>query len=250
MLQRSIILFFIFTVFSAISVAQDNSPILTATQKKIIYEVHIFHIANRDLKSLNMDWATPTGSHIGGDAFLENNYLTLGSVGRAVCDSDALLSALTSLTEKGKARLLTSPKLLALEGVEVSTASENEFSYITSLRQTPKGVDIQTKTGRIGTNLTLKSLTSANDILTLSVDQKTSTINGYMLHEQIALPNIVVRSRNTTLRLKSGETFAIAGITGEENAAPKVIGGGSRRRPEKSQILIFITAKTQKNEKN
>jgi type II secretory pathway component GspD/PulD (secretin) len=238
---------------------------------QLVYEARIVEVNNNDLKNLGLDWDVSMSTRIGetngnrppiatggsGTATAGSRPLPMGAIGRSPY---SLGVQLTALAENGKARLLASPNLSALEGVEASTFIGDQFKYIIGLQQTPQGVNIQTDEARIGITLKVKGQSSNDGSITMFVHPEVSTISGYVNVGQIALPQISTRFVDTTVRMKDGETIAIAGLIREQEIenTVKVPGLGelpvvgklfSRTRKEKSnsQIVVFITAKVQKD---
>jgi type II secretory pathway component GspD/PulD (secretin) len=279
MRQRFITLFFTTLIFTAMSIAQESLPavstvstesttqnsslILMPKQKQMLYEVRMIRVHNSEIKNIDILWDDTPG--VSADTPLKET-VNLGRIGRTTSTTNATLG---TLFKSKKATLLTSPSLSSLEGVEASTFIGDQFKYIISLQQTPQGVNVQTDEARIGITLKVKGQSSNDGSITMFVHPEVSTISGYVNVGQIALPQISTRFVDATVRMKDGETIVIAGLTKEaeqENTTKtpeqesmtkvprledmptlKSLFPHVHKEKSNSQIVVFITAKIQKD---
>ena len=161
-------------------------------------------------------------------------------------------AALSILAERGYARTLSEPTLVALSGQTASFLAGGEFPIPTPQALGQIGIDFR-KFGVqldflptvVGQNIQLRLSTTVSDVdFSLAVRLATVTV-----------PGLSERHSETTVRLRDGESFAIAGLLSDQvrSSVDKVPGLGdlpvlgtlfrstSYRRQE-TELLVVVTA--------
>lgn len=126
-------------------------------------------------------------------------------------DSLAILSVLKG---QGLARILASPTLVTMSGQEASFMVGGEFPIPIS------GEDRQTTISfkRFGIMLRFTPTVVSKETITIRVEPEVSNVD-YSLSVfsgGVAVPGLKTRRGSTTLQLKDGQTFAMAGLMKEE----------------------------------
>lgn len=120
---------------------------------------------------------------------------------------DATLQALES---KGVIRTLARPNLVALSGEKASFLAGGEFPF-----PVPNGRDTVTIEFRpFGVTLNFQPTVQDNGLIRLQVAPEVSQLDSRtsLKLNGIEIPSLIVRRANTTVELRSGESFAIAGL--------------------------------------
>lgn len=227
-------------------------------------------IANSNIRtgsgssSMKDENATTSGSRFGDTGTLLDNTIAAAAgtdLKRTVARTFSLgmptvLSNLKLMVTNGKARLLASPKVAAVEGKAANIFIGDELKYIISIQTTPTGQNITTDTALVGIQLKAMGIVGADGDITLNLHPEVSTVTSYLdLGNGIALPQIARRFTDSTIRVKDGQTVIIGGLIRDQdiqNMSKIPILGDlpffgqlfkQRDHTKKhSEVVIFITA--------
>ncbi len=193
--------------------------------KKAMVEINV-EVMEIDYQSslmAGLSWGSVTsqgGGGTSGSSTIPNN-LTLnegtppsvfnfGTVTR-----DALTASLQLLVNRGKAKVLAKPKLLAVSGSEASFLSGGEVPCTVDTKL--GSVDVQWKP--YGVKLNVRPEIDAEGNITSSLRAEVSSIdtqNGLSINNTV-IPALKTRWAETTVYMKSGSTMVIAGLISEQN---------------------------------
>ncbi len=229
--------------------------------KKSMVEVgvEIMEIESQSALKAGLSWGSISNSGPSGNSSITSNnlsvsentpppLLTVGSLTRQALSANVQL-----LIERGKAKILAKPKLLAVSGEEASFLAGGEVPYVTenklgstNIQWKPYGVKLKIKPtidgdGNISANL--RAEVSGLDIQ-----------NGTAIGTGIVVPALKTRWVETAVYMKSGSTLVIAGLISEENqkltsgipllSDIPVIGELFRftdNRQDQTELVIFVT---------
>jgi Flp pilus assembly secretin CpaC len=229
--------------------------------KKSMVEVgvEIMEIESQSALKAGLSWGSISNSGSSGIPSITSNnlsvsenspppLLTVGSLSRQALSANVQL-----LIERGKAKILAKPKLLAVSGEEASFLAGGEVPYVTenklgstNIQWKPYGVKLKIKPtidgdGNISANL--RAEVSGLDIQ-----------NGTAIGTGIVVPALKTRWVETAVYMKSGSTLVIAGLISEENqkltsgipllSDIPIIGELFRftdNRQSQTELVIFVT---------
>jgi len=127
--------------------------------------------------------------------------------------SNKLFGALSLLEQKGLARTLAEPSLVAMSGQTASYLAGGEFPVpVTQGGATSSAITIQYK--EFGVRLNLTPTILSRDRIALKVAPEVSDLDfsaGIQI-SGVAVPSLIVRRTDTTIELGDGETFVISGL--------------------------------------
>ena len=154
---------------------------------------------------------------------------------------------LDAMEDKGLVRTLARPNLAAVSGEEASFLAGGEFPYEVSTGLGQTHVEFKP----FGVQLKFLPVVGANGVIRLKVAPEVSAID---FNTGIDVPGLTVRRTSTTVELRDGETFAIAGLFQQEyaNNARQVPGLGdvpvlgalfrsSRWRRKETELVVLVT---------
>lgn len=165
---------------------------------------------------------------------------------------DALTASLQLLINKGKAKVLAKPKLLAVSGSEASFLSGGEVPYIVDTKL--GSVDVQWKP--YGVKLNVRPEIDAEGNISSSLRAEVSSVDtpdGLSINGTV-IPALKTRWAETTVYMKSGSTMVIAGLISEQNQ--KLTSGipllsdipllgelfrSTNEQTTQSELVIFVT---------
>jgi pilus assembly protein CpaC len=203
----------------AIAVAENYAPkavtsnINVRATQQVVLQVRIIEASRTALKDLGFD---SNVHNISGFTFSSGTGLvggqppqgTLGISGNIGTTSIDL--SLRALETKGVIRTLAQPNLAAVSGETASFLAGGEFPY-----PVPSGLNqVSIQFRPFGVNLTFTPVVEANGLILLKVAPEVSEldttrslrISGY------DVPGLTTRKVATTVELRPGESFAIAGL--------------------------------------
>lgn len=236
-----------------------TSALTVDASQQVILEVRILEASRTALNELGFDIAAANNSTFGflsGGAVL-GRPINLGtpagilrlssSVGTAAFDV-----TINALEEKGVIRTLARPNLAALSGEKASFLAGGEFPF-----PVPSGLDQVTIEFRpFGVTLDFEPIVQDNGLIKLKVAPEVSALDprNSLRTNGFDVPSLSVRRASTTVELRGGESFAIAGLFQQEylNSMREVPGLGdvpvlgalfrsSRWRRNETELVIIVT---------
>ena len=190
---------------------------------------------------------------VGGSGVL----LTAGAL---VGHSRELLGLLSLQENATKAKVLSSPSVIATDnisasisvGLEVPTLSATSVSPIQSGGNSVFANSIQSRATGVTLNVTAR--VNPSGIVTLVINQEVSAPQAPPTSGQIQSPSFSRRSVNTQVTVQDGDTIAIAGIINESSASSSggipilhklpIIGAAFGNRSynhDRTELIIFMT---------
>jgi len=232
-----------------------SSTLTVRAAQQVMLEVRIIEASRDSLKDLGVNLGIRNNSGVvfsSGLGLIGNNPAqgTLGistNVGPTTIDV-----TLRALEEKGIIRTLARPNLAAISGEEASFLAGGEFPY-----PVPSGRDNVTVEFRpFGVNLKFTPTVQDSGLIRLKVAPEVSALDptNAVRIGNYELPALTVRRASTTIELRDGESFAIAGLFQQDyvNAVRQlpwlgdipILGtlfkSGRWRRAE-TELLILVT---------
>ena len=130
---------------------------------------------------------------------------------------DLLISALES---KGQARRLAEPDLVALSGDTASFLAGGEYPVPSVQSSSGSAPVITTQYYPYGVQLTFVPTVLATGIINLRLNPSVSELDykNAVVISGTAIPSITKRETRTTIELRDGQSFAIAGLLQSDNA--------------------------------
>jgi pilus assembly protein CpaC len=128
---------------------------------------------------------------------------------------DALVSALES---KGLVRSLAEPDLIALSGDTASFLAGGEIPIPVLQTNSGAGSNITVEWKPFGVQLTFQPTVLANGVINLRLTPSVSELNynNAIQNQNFVIPAISKREAHTTIELRDGQSFAIAGLLQSE----------------------------------
>ena len=191
-----------------------SSDVTVKAAEQVMVEVRIVEANRSAMKELgfNFNASNQTGFSMGSGtgSLISNNAPqgTLGYTGHIGAFSvDATLQALEL---KGVVRTLAKPNLIAMSGQEASFLAGGEFPY--PVPNGPQQVTIEFKP--FGVKLNVTPEVQSNGQIRLKVAPEVSALDPsqHVRIDGFDLPALSVRKAATTIELKDGQSFAIAGL--------------------------------------
>jgi len=177
--------------------------------RQVLIDVTIAEVKLNQSTKLGTEWSSKAGNHGG----LSTGGLGLGSVGLnySYSSGDTLLK-LNALVENGDARILSRPRLLAMDGEQAKIQVGDQIAVLSSdSTDTSSGGDVVRTYNYIDTGIILSVTPAINEggVVQLELSQEVSDAD---LSSSGETPPISKRTINTVLLSKSGQTVMIGGL--------------------------------------
>jgi len=206
------------TVDKAVTIAKQfgndviNSIGVTQPQQ-VLLEVRFVEAQRNASRELGINWKIVgnTASLVTGSSALISNSSPFGSIvatllGKGV-RADLLIQA---LEERGVARRLAEPNLVALSGDTASFLAGGEFPF--PVQGQLNQITIEFK--KFGVGLAFTPTVLANGMINLKIEPEVSQLDptNTISIGGVTIPSLIVRRASTTIELRDGQSFAIAGL--------------------------------------
>lgn len=232
-----------------------TSALTVRASQQVILEVRVLEAGRSDLKDVGfnlaatdgVNFALASGSGLIGPSTPQGALQIRGSIGSV--DIDLMLQA---LEEKGVVRTLARPNLVALSGEKASFLAGGEFPF-----PVPNGRDtVSIEFRQFGVKLDFEPVVQDNGLIRLLVAPEVSQLDNRtnLRLNGMEVPSLTVRRAATTVELKSGESFAVAGLFQQDysNAIRQMPGIGqvpvigslfrsARWKRQETELVIIIT---------
>ncbi len=190
-----------------------TSALTVRASQQVILEVRVLEAGRTALQDVGFNISAKNGSTFGlqtgtgliGNSAPEGSLRLSSRIGTASLDA-----TLAALEQKGIVRTLAKPNLVALSGEKASFLAGGEFPF-----PVPAGQGLVSISFRpFGVTLNFEPTVEDNGLIRLKVAPEVSALDNQnaLKIDGVLVPALSVRRADTTVELKSGESFAIAGL--------------------------------------
>lgn len=188
--------------------------------KSALIEVTVAEVNLSDAEQLGVEWASGSGSAGGGIWTAQTlGGLGIGSGGLTIRGFNSAGSprvVINALANDNRARVLSSPRILARNGETATIQVGQEVPIITSQQTTPTtggtgGILQSVQYRQVGVILKVKPIIHAGDRIELEVSQEVSSAQSTTTGVSTS-PTISTRRVDTKLTLKDGATALLGGL--------------------------------------
>lgn len=212
----------------AVAIANQYAPdsvtnsLSVAGSQQVMLEVRFVEASRNATRNLGINWSivaqnpanfalnTNLPGAVGLGAF-PSTVLPFGSmVTRLLNGGTSADLVIQALEEKGLARRLAEPNLVALSGDTASFLAGGEFPF--PVGRDNNNITIEFK--KFGVGLAFTPTVLANGLINLKIEPEVSEIdpNNTLVVNDTTIPGLVTRRAKTTVELRDGQSFAIAGL--------------------------------------
>jgi len=212
------------TVDKAMTFAKQFGPdvvnsIQVSEPQQVLLAVRFMEVSRTASRELGISWnvaaqnvsAITTGTLLSGNAPFGTVF---AHVLKGTTNVDALIQA---LEERQVARSLAEPNLVALSGDTANFLAGGEFPF-------PVSASLGTTTiewKKFGVGLAFTPTVLGNGQINLKIEPEVSQLDPTNVVQvgTVAVPSLIVRRANTTVELRDGQSFAMAGLLQNNNNA-------------------------------
>ena len=203
---------------NAVALAKQYGPdvlnqLKVSGPQQVMLEVRFVEASRNAGKDLGVNWKA-VGKNFNastGTATLASGGTPFGALlGRVLSggvDADVLVQA---LEERGLARRLAEPNLIAMSGEKASFLAGGEFPIPIAADQGRVTVEYK----KFGVGLTFTPTVLANGVINLKIEPEVSQLDltNTVRTAGVAVPALIVRRASTVVELRDGQSFAVAGL--------------------------------------
>lgn len=212
----------------AVAIANQYAPnavtnqMTVAGSQQVLLEVRFIEASRDASRNLGVSWdvasreagsflaLTNLPTNIGLGAF-PSTVLPFGSMVARLLNGGMTADAIVqALEERGMARRLAEPNLVALSGDTASFLAGGEFPF--PIARQDDTITIEFK--KFGVGLAFTPTVLSSGIINLKIEPEVSEIdpNNTLVVNDTTIPGLVTRRAKTTVELRDGQSFAIAGL--------------------------------------
>jgi pilus assembly protein CpaC len=207
-----------------------SSSMVIASDQQVMVDVRVIEVSRTSLKDLGFDLSAQSSDgnfslQTGTANGLASGLTPQGIIGGTAKWGNITVNAkLAALETQGLVRTLAKPELIAMSGEEASFLAGGEFPY-----PVPNGLNnVTVEFRQYGVKLNLTPVVEDNGEIHLKIAPEVSqldpahsvTVDGF------SLPALTISRAETTVELRDGQSFAIAGLfqRGYNNAVDQLPG--------------------------
>jgi len=231
-----------------------SSTVSIQADQQVMVEVRMIEASRTSLRDVgfnvgaqNQTFALATGNGLSGSQAPQGTLNLMGRIGGASVDV-----TLAALEQQGVIRTLAKPNLIAMSGEEASFLAGGEFPY-----PVPQGLNIVTVDFRTyGVKLKVTPTVQDNGEIRLKIAPEVSQLDPAhaVTIDGVSLPALITTNASTTVELRDGQSFAIAGLFQQDynNTVDQFPGLGnlpvlgtlfrsSNFQKQRTELIIIVT---------
>jgi pilus assembly protein CpaC len=206
------------TLDSAVTIAKQFGPdvinsVQVAQPQQVLLEVRFVEVTRNASRELGINWNAAANSltaNLGTNSLLSGTAPFGNIVANLLKGGTSVDLIIKALEERDMARRLAEPNLVALSGDTASFLAGGEFPF-------PVAAQLGTVTvewKRFGVGLAFTPTVLSNGLINLKIEPEVSQLDptNTITVGSTVLPSLIVRRANTTIELRDGQSFAIAGL--------------------------------------
>jgi general secretion pathway protein D len=229
--------------------------------KQVAVEIRVMELSRDDALKIGLDWSLLTGGTlsalrvnqgIGSDAIAGGVGANLGFKGGGLASITGTLDSIAN-----KNNLLARPNILLTDGVVSNIFVGDTVRYVKAVNTSQNGTTIITDEINVGVDFSLAARVGSDGNIALDFNPVLSILQGFV--DTVGggkLPQTSVRSANSSVQIKSGETIAIGGLILDQDRKSyggipilkdlPIIGqlfGRTSNTKVRSEVVFFVTVK-------
>lgn len=214
------------TLDQAVLIAKQFGPEVVASinvdrSQQVMLEVRFMEVsrsAGRELSS-RFSVTGPGYSATTGFAGLQSGASSFGTISGSIISGGVNATlAIRALEDQGLARRLAEPNLVALSGDTASFLAGGEFPFPV---QSGDGGQVSIEFKKFGVGLSFTPTVLKDGLINLKIEPEVSELDNTqgVSIGGVSVPGLIVRRANTTVELKDGQSFAMAGLLQSVNSS-------------------------------
>jgi pilus assembly protein CpaC len=236
-----------------------NALVVRAPQQ-VLLDVRFVEVQRSAARDLGFSWSAKSNRldlQTGFTGFPSTN-VPFGSFLVNLLDAGVKVNVLIeALEKKGVARRLAEPNLVALSGDTANFLAGGEFPFPVAQSNSVGAIQVTLEFKKFGVGLAFTPTVLADGQINLKIEPEVSDLdpnNTFTYIGGFTVPALVVRRASTTIEMRDGQSFAIAGLLQTNNTkndkqlpwlgSVPVLGtlfASASYRKEESDLVIIVT---------
>jgi len=222
---------------------------------QVMLEVRFVEASRSAIKELGIGILTQRSGEFGfqtSSGLVSGNVPSLAGTLLGGIGSVSLDTNIQALEEQGVVRTLAEPNLVSMSGVSASFLAGGEFPIPVAADNDTIGIEFR----QFGVGLSFTPTVLEDGIINLEVKPEVSQIDttNAVRISGVEIPALRVRRADTTVELRNGQSFAIAGLLQNESSNSKnqvpwlgdvpILGSlfrSSRYKKKETELVIIVT---------
>ncbi|MGF1621874.1 MAG: type II and III secretion system protein family protein [Rhodomicrobiaceae bacterium] len=201
------------TLAKQISIEDEiTNAMRVAAPQQVMLEVRFIEANRSAAKALGVGAQVSSNNFLGAtDSSLVGSLSPFGAAIGAIISGDTQVNVtLQALEERGLARRLAEPNLVALSGDTASFLAGGEFPFPVSSKDDQITVEFK----KFGVGLAFTPTVLNDGQINLKIEPEVSNLDptNSIRINNTEIPSLTVRRASTTVELRDGQSFAIAGL--------------------------------------
>ena len=203
----------------ALAIAKDFGPdvinsVTISQPQQVMLQVRFVEVSRNAGREIGVNWdvlGNQVSGAVGYPAGPLTNNLPFGEIlAHFLAKGVSADAMITALQQKGLARRLADPNLVAMSGQTASFLAGGEFPF--PVQGQNNVITIAFK--KFGVGLSFTPVVLANGMISLTIKPEVSELDNTntITVGGVSIPSLVVRRVSTNIELKDGQSFAIAGL--------------------------------------
>ncbi len=234
---------------------QVQSALTMRQAQQVQVEVRVLEVSRSAMRDLgvNLSVTNANGLNVQTGTGLVGNSAPQGTIGfTSNIGTTSIAATIRALEQRGAIRTLAQPTLIAMSGEEASFLAGGEFPFPVPNGQ--NGVSIEFRTFGVKLNLTPTVQDSGQIRLKVAPEVSQLDPRNSLRIQGYEVPGLTTRRAATTVELRDGESFAIAGLFQQDyvNAVNQIPWAGSvpilgalfrsaSWRRQETELVIIVT---------
>lgn len=172
---------------------------------QILIEGKVVEVSEDGLSDLGVVWGQEEGSF----------KFSISKTDGSAALTDDILATLNALVTSGKARVLASPKISALDGKEAEINIGSRIPYAVPASTTSTSCQWTVDYIEAGVNLKILPTVASDGTIISEIKPEVSNVSEWRTTSAGQFPVISTRNASVTVRMKDGETLVIGGLINE-----------------------------------
>ncbi len=211
-----------------------TNALSVSRSQQVMLEVRFVEVSRSAQRQLGVDWrvlgnrvnvgtgpflnqsaSTGSGNSGGIPVNLPNGDAPFGAALARVLSGGVTADVLIrALEDRGLARRLAEPDLVALSGETANFLAGGEFPFPVISNASGGVPQIGVEFKKYGVGLAFTPTVLSQGVINLRIEPEVSSIDPTNVIQigNVAIPSLIVRRANTTVELRDGQSFAIAGL--------------------------------------
>jgi type II secretory pathway component GspD/PulD (secretin) len=239
------------------------AAMLDAESRQVLIEGRIIQITLSDTNTRGIDWQSIFRKISDLDfkgSFPAGAMASYGEIGVGTFNDDDFNVVFQCLQELGDAKIVSTPRITAVNNAEAKILVGTREAYITQNVSQAEGSSVSSESVQfvdVGVKFNLTPVIGADGFITMKIKPEVSSVSKTVTTANgTVVPIIETSEAETTVKVKDGVTIMLAGLIKENkqkhsSGLPfllnvpflKILAGNDKKENTRTELVVFLTPK-------